>query len=181
MKKFLKAMGLCFLLAVSAAPAMAEKLIIDVNISGLAMFDVGAFEMDVNYDDSSITFDRYFLTDALGSISLGDAEDWSLGDSLGSVNLSVFSYIADFNAEPLPQPNAFTLATIIFDTNLTLLAANSNDSYGIWLDNINLSDGNGDAIPFNVTGTEISAIPIPAAAWLLGSGIIGLAAIRRRR
>lgn len=30
-----------------------------------------------------------------------------------------------------------------------------------------------------ISGTEINAVPVPAAAWLLGSGLIGLVAINR--
>lgn len=29
--------------------------------------------------------------------------------------------------------------------------------------------------------TDVSAVPVPAAAWLFGSGIFGLASIARRR
>jgi hypothetical protein len=34
---------------------------------------------------------------------------------------------------------------------------------------------------FDVTFTNVSAVPLPAAAWLFGSGLIGLAGIARRR
>jgi hypothetical protein len=34
----------------------------------------------------------------------------------------------------------------------------------------------------NPVGLQVSAVPLPAAAWLLGSGLLGLGArIRRRR
>jgi hypothetical protein len=34
---------------------------------------------------------------------------------------------------------------------------------------------------FSVAAIETTAVPIPAALWLLGSGLIGLAALRRKR
>jgi hypothetical protein len=34
---------------------------------------------------------------------------------------------------------------------------------------------------FSVAAIEASAVPIPAAAWLLGTGVVGLAVVRRRR
>jgi hypothetical protein len=43
------------------------------------------------------------------------------------------------------------------------------------------SEGEGDHGDYRITLTgDVSAVPIPAAVWLLGSGIAGLAALRRR-
>lgn len=33
----------------------------------------------------------------------------------------------------------------------------------------------------SLTGTPVSAVPVPAAAWLFGSGLMGLAALRQRK
>ena len=32
-----------------------------------------------------------------------------------------------------------------------------------------------------IAGTEVSAVPVPAAAWLFGSGLIGLIGVARRK
>jgi hypothetical protein len=36
-------------------------------------------------------------------------------------------------------------------------------------------------VDFDVTGIEVTLVPIPAAAWLFGSGLIGLFGWTRRR
>lgn len=44
------------------------------------------------------------------------------------------------------------------------------------------SRGEGDWGDYRVTITgDVSAVPVPAAAWLLGSGLAGLAALRKKR
>jgi hypothetical protein len=44
------------------------------------------------------------------------------------------------------------------------------------------SEGEGDHGDYRITLTgDVSAAPLPAAAWLLGSGLAGLAALRRKK
>lgn len=42
------------------------------------------------------------------------------------------------------------------------------------------ADGDYTTLADNFIGTEIRAVPVPAAVWLLGSGLIGLFGIRRK-
>ncbi len=46
------------------------------------------------------------------------------------------------------------------------------------------SDANGDLLPnptFNGATITVSAVPVPAAAWLFASGLLGLVGVARRR
>jgi hypothetical protein len=49
------------------------------------------------------------------------------------------------------------------------------DEYHFWLD---LVSGGGYAY---LTGTHVGEVPVPAAVWLFGSGLVGLTAVARRR
>ena len=177
MRPFLVAMALCTLISVGSTTALAvNTILLDINISGLDNFDLGAFDLDVNFDDSAYEFQRYFPTDALGSITLGDAIDDSYGLYVSdSVNLYMTSILTDLSN----QPSEFTLATLIFNNNDTVMLFNDLSSEFSLTINA-LGDASGNPIPLTVSGTQISAIPVPAAAWLLGSGLIVLVGFRRR-
>lgn len=173
-KRWLLAILLLSAVLFSAVPAAATVVMcdydVDVTISGLGGFDLAAFDLNVNYDDELLDFGSYTLSEELGSFDEGDAEDWSLGDDgSGTVNLAVVSYLIDFST----QPDDFTLATLTFSGNSTGLD-------GIGLSDIILSDDFGDPIPFTVRSTDINAVPIPGAVWLLGSALVGIVGLRRR-
>lgn len=45
----------------------------------------------------------------------------------------------------------------------------------------NLDDNGGDVYNFNATISSVNAVPVPGAAWLLGSALLGLAGLGRRK
>lgn len=38
-----------------------------------------------------------------------------------------------------------------------------------------------ESVKFNIATKSVTAVPVPAAAWLMGSGLVGLACVARRR
>lgn len=162
----------------TATTAMAYN--VDIDIVGLARFNLAGFDLDVNYDDNLLIFDSYTLTNELGSFTVPaddpEAEDWSLGDDgSGTVNLAVMSSLSDLS----DLPDAFTLATLFFSGEERAIG-------DIRLSNIVLSDDFGNTIPFAASGTKIYAgrspgpvVPIPGAIWLFGTGLC-VAGIRKK-
>jgi hypothetical protein len=171
--KQIAGVALGLIIALTATPASAVTAgtySADITISGLETFNLAGFSLNVNYDDSLLAFDSYTLTDELGSFDNFDAEDWSLGDDgFGTVALDVVSFLVDLGG----QSDAFKLATVNFTGDEGAMA-------GISLSGILLGDDLGAPIPFTVNGTDINAVPVPAAVWLLGSGLVGIVGLRRR-
>lgn len=66
----------------------------------------------------------------------------------------------------------------VFDSNLGTWVGDSNPVF--------FGDGNAAQLTFSTSGgvyvvDVVSAIPIPAAIWLFGTGLVGLVAVARRR
>jgi hypothetical protein len=85
------------------------------------------------------------------------------------VSVAETSLLFDFSG----QPDAFTLFTLTFSTQ----AIGSSD---FELLRIDLSDPDPNAIDASNSG-DVNVVPIPAAAWLLGTGLLGLVGLRRRQ
>ncbi len=90
----------------------------------------------------------------------------------------------------------FTLAAgqvamgVLFDwnTNLGIPVLNilNADGSGVDIDSdgtlgTKMAAGPFKGSPVGFSGTPISAVPVPAAAWLFGSGLVGLVGVARRR
>jgi hypothetical protein len=58
-------------------------------------------------------------------------------------------------------------------------AGTSSISIAFWADADNLATGKFDNVM--VSGDRVSAVPVPAAAWLFGSGLLGLVGLARHR
>ena len=157
---------------------VGSPFILDVVISNLLNADLGAFDIDVSYDPSILSFDAYALTDNLGEIALGDADDWSFGDlGGGTVNIAELSLLWDLSF----QADSFTLASLSFTSV-------GQGSSGLSFSNAILGDYWGDSIPatLNVGNIEVmnsansTPVPEPATIFVLGTGLVGLAGVRKK-
>lgn len=89
----------------------------------------------------------------------------------GSITVDLSSLFANWNGTDFAQGNSSVTGTTTGGTSFSIA----------WTSLIGGGPPFGGQIgTYTATGT-LSAIPVPAAAWLMGSGLIGLVGVARRR
>ena len=73
-------------------------------------------------------------------------------------------------------PSTPDMATLFLDLNFD----NSINSWSLTFTNVQTTAG-GTATTTTVYGSAVSEVPVPAAAWLFGSALVGLAGLGRKR
>lgn len=152
---------------------VGQSIDIDIVISDMESDYLGAFDFNINYDDSILTFDDYTLGSQLGDISSGDADDWSFGDMGGGIiNLAELSWLWDLSF----QPDSFTLATLSF-------TGNSIGSSSLSFSDVILRDDGGSPLSANLESGSVdvtASIPDPATCLLLFSGLIVMVGTKKK-
>ncbi len=95
---------------------LGDPVNIDLVISDLGAFaapSLGAFYLEVAYDDSIISFDSVVYSDFLGAAGIDS--DFFTTDTPGFLELENFSFLLDFELDAL-QNSSFTLATMTFNS-----------------------------------------------------------------
>ncbi len=151
---------------------------LDLNVSGLTDVgpdSLGAFALDVNYNDSILSFNAITFNNLLGDIANFEA-DASFDDSTsGTVYLDEISWLFDWELDAL-QGTSFTLATLEF-------SGISAGTGGIDLAEISASDAMGFDLTVSTcenATVQVNAVPIPSSILLLGTGLFGLLRFRRK-
>ena len=158
-----------------------DNISLDLRISGLtsgAPPSLGDFDLDIAFDTTKLSFTSYSLGSLLGSIP-SEADDFSLGASGGSINLSEVSYLTPAALDSL-QGSSFTLATLLFHVD----ALSSGQSTNVSFSSINaLGDGFGNPLDIDAanSATVSNNVPEPSATLLIFLALSGLSWSRLRK
>ncbi len=143
--------------------------------TGITGLDVGGTLYDVDFTGSithnnwATMLDVTSVTDAFNVIQ-------AIGDALDNASATLIEY-------DLPSGGtfAFTEATLFYGTTTTDLLGVSITATSGWGGFAAASTAPlNDSYPFAIDLT-VSTVPVPAAAWLFGSGLLGLIGLARRK
>jgi len=130
--------------------------------SGGTLFTAGTYTVDVNGDGSDAPPGMNLVTFTVGTGQMGGNINFAWGPSSG---------IDVFNVWDVTDNG----------DNTSTWTSTDIDSNGIL--GLGMVDGpfQGFSANFNFVAPNAAVIPVPAAVWLLGSGLIGLVGVARRK
>lgn len=158
-----------------------DSISFDLAISELGDFapdSLGAFDIDIGFDTSALSFTGYNLGNFLGNVNLLEAVDASAGNLGNAVNIAEISLLSQLQLDGL-QPSAFNLATLNFD--VINLAAGTVTQLSV-LSGAVLGDAFGAPIAISGLGSaNVVAVPVPGTLFLLTAALFGWRSATRRR
>lgn len=159
----------------SQTTAVGSNVLVSVSIAGLldgVAPSLGAFDLNLLFDPSILSVSNFSFGTGLDVLGLGSVQFSDVTTpgllSIGEISLDL---PADLNTL---QSGAFALFTVTFQAVGTGVSA-------LGLDINALSDAYGEALAATTINGSVSAVPLPAAVWLLLSGVLGVCGFSRRR
>jgi len=169
---------------------------VELVISGLGDYSpdsLSAFDLDIGFDPTILGFDSVTFGSCLGDPCSVETSHGFTDYGTGTVNIWELSWLyanqaSDSFYDPLVpgsgyppylddiQPSSFTLATLTFDT-----LALGTSFLDITINLCGLGDAYGDPLSADLLSGSISVVPEPATLLLLGSGLVGLGYLRKRK
>lgn len=131
--------------------------------SGGTLFSAGTYTVDVNGDGANAPAGSELVTFTVGAGQMGGNINFAWTATTGIDVFIVWDLV------PTGTPGSFSWVSSDID---------GDDTPGL-----GMVDGPfpGFSANFNFEAPAPSAVPVPAAAWLLGSGLMGLVGVARRR
>jgi hypothetical protein len=153
-----------------------ELISVTLRIDGLGdgvPLSLAAYDMDIEFDSSALSFAGYGMFDGLGGPL--DADDLSWGEyAPGIINVAEISYLDTFDLWDF-QPDGFALVELFF----TPLKNATSDISIVFAE---LFDASGSVDPINVIGVNNASVEVPAPGtiMLMGLGLLAMV-VRQKR
>ena len=142
----------------------------------------GSYNSDITGGSASLYFDSSPNFSFTSGTGFADGEAILTGDIVGGGAVSVPSLLAGFaqiNVAITGQNSAIFNPNIAAANGIFTLALNSEAVNGV-TSVLGHAVGPGDLLLGADGNLEVQAVPVPAAAWLLGSALIGMVSVGRR-
>jgi hypothetical protein len=172
----------------SAGSLYTAKFVVDLNAPYTPASGVASFEGSIKSFDFSVPSSGYSYTSSnsihqgvsiLPGNPQGDAIYFYLPTSYSftgsSTDMLASFFFIDPNGSLNASPDLNGLYTS-FDTSKYSFMSGSANLY-----NSGCLYRNCGSLEFSISNATVSAVPVPAAAWLLGSGLLGLIGVARKR
>ena len=150
---------------------------VDVIAAGLldgSAPSIGTYDLNVGYDAGLLSLANVTFGNGLDVLGLGSFRDFSASTpGLANVFELSFDSIADLNSL---QVDTFKLFTLTFSANSI-----GTSVFGLTINALGDAEGNPLAADIRNASVSVTPVPLPAAPWLLLSGLGAVAGFVRRR
>ena len=161
---------------------LGDSVSVDLRISGLGADILTGFDLEVSFDDSILSFQSFTVgPGATGLDPFGldfGLNSYGIDLGFGTAAVGDLSFESDATLQAI-QSDSFVLGTLNFDTLSTGTSA-LTFSYALLAGELDPSGLFVTELQAAVQDGSVSVVPVPAAIWLFGTGLIGLVGFSKR-